>query len=42
MGFGFKRLAYDMNLEYPRADFYNDMFAKWGLLTGKAWTDTER
>lgn len=42
MGFGYKQLAYDMNLDYPRAKFYNDMFQKWGLDIGKEWTVHER
>lgn len=42
MGFGFGRLAYDMNLEYPRARFYNEMFEKWGLPTGSEWTPAKR
>lgn len=42
MGFGYKQLAYDMNLEYPRASFYNEMFEKWGLPTGEEWNIGER
>jgi hypothetical protein len=42
MGFGYKQLAYDMNLEYPRASFYNEMFEKWGLPTGEEWKIGER
>lgn len=42
MGFGYKQLALDMNLDYPRAEFYNVMFKKWGLETGEQWTDFER
>ncbi len=42
MGFGYKQLAMDMNLDYPRAEFYNVMFEKWGLLTGDQWTDFKR
>ncbi len=41
MGFGYHKLAMDMNLEYPRAEFYNVMFNKWGLKTGDSW-DLER
>ena len=37
MGFGYKKLAMDMNIEYHRAEFYNVMFAKWGLKTGEQW-----
>lgn len=42
MGFGYKQLAYDMNLDYPRAGFYNEMFEKWGLPTGEEWKIGER
>jgi len=35
--FGYKKLALDMNIEYPRANFYNVMFEKWGLKTGAQW-----
>jgi uncharacterized protein (DUF169 family) len=41
-GFGYKSLAYDMKLDYDRADFYNIMFKKWGLDTGAAWTVESR
>ena len=41
MGFGYKQLAMDMNIDYPRAEFYNVMFKKWGLETGEQW-DFER
>ena len=37
MGFGYKQLSMDLNLEYPRAEFYNVMFKKWGLKTGDEW-----
>ena len=37
-GFDYKGLKYDMNLNFPRAQFYNDMFAKWGLATGESWS----
>ena len=26
-----------MELEFPRAQFYDDMFRKWGLKTGEVW-----
>jgi uncharacterized protein (DUF169 family) len=39
-GFGFRQLVYDMNLEYPRAPFYNEMFAKWDLAVGDVWDGT--
>ena len=37
IGFGHKSLAMDMNLEYPRPDFYNNAMKKWGLKTGELW-----
>jgi uncharacterized protein (DUF169 family) len=40
MGFGFMQLVYDMNLNYPRPKFYNDMFGKWGLSVGAEWDMT--
>ena len=42
MGFGYKELALDMNIDYPRAEFYNKMFEKWGLETGAQWKIGER
>ena len=41
-GFDYKGLKYDMNFNFPRAQFYNDMFAKWGLATGESWTHGNR
>lgn len=37
MRFGYADLKYDMNLDYPRAKFYNDMSEKWGLDVGDTW-----
>ena len=36
-GFGHKVLAMDMNLEYPRPQFYDDARRAWGLKTGEIW-----
>ena len=36
-GFGHKTLAMDMNLEYPRPEFYNNAMKAWGLKTGPLW-----
>jgi len=36
-GFGYQELAMDMSLNFPRPEFYNNMFAKWGLDTGSVW-----
>lgn len=35
--FGYQELAMDMSLNFPRPEFYNNMFAKWGLDTGSVW-----
>ena len=35
--FGYSDLHFDMNLEFPRAQFYDDMAKKWGLKTGAIW-----
>ncbi len=37
MHFGYAHLKYDMNLDYPRAQFYNDLNKKWGLDLGETW-----
>jgi uncharacterized protein (DUF169 family) len=42
LGFDYMGLQYDMNYNFPRAQFYNDMFAKWGLATGESWKPGER
>jgi len=42
MGFGYKKLAFDMNLDYPRAAFYDVLFKRWGLETGKQWNPGDR
>jgi uncharacterized protein (DUF169 family) len=36
-GFGYRQLAPDMNLDYPRPEFYANMFEKWGLERGPLW-----
>jgi uncharacterized protein (DUF169 family) len=36
-GFGYKELSKDMPEDFARPKFYNDMFAKWGLETGRQW-----
>lgn len=38
MRFGYADLKYDMNLDYPRAEFYNMLSRKWGLDTGETWS----
>jgi len=41
-GFDYMNLTLDMNLNFPRAQFYNDIFSKWGLSTGDTWKPGER
>ncbi len=36
-GFGFRQLAMDMPMNFPRPEFYNVMFEKWGLGSGEVW-----
>ncbi len=36
-GFGYKELSMEMPVDFARPKFYNDMFAKWGLESGKEW-----
>lgn len=36
-GFGYQGLAMDMPMNFPRPEFYNVMFEKWGLDSGKVW-----
>ena len=35
--FGYQELAMDMPMNFPRPEFYNKMFEKWGLDTGVVW-----
>ena len=41
-GFDYNGLSFDMNFNFPRAQFYNDMAAKWGLATGESWKPGQR
>jgi uncharacterized protein (DUF169 family) len=41
-GFGFKQLTLDMNLDYARPEFYNNMFEKWGLPRGEQWRKNDK
>ena len=41
-GFSYRQLAYDIRPDYARAEFYNNMFHKWGLATGAEWTPGKR
>ncbi len=36
--FGYRNLKYDMNLDYPRAEFYSVLAKKWGLDDGEIWS----
>jgi predicted dipeptidase len=37
IGFGRNKLAMQMELEYPRPQFYDDAMREWGLKTGQLW-----
>ena len=37
IGFGFRGLQMEMDMNFPRPEFYNKMFEKWGLATGPEW-----
>ena len=41
MGFCHRKLRMDMNIEYPRPDFYNNAMKKWGLKTSDDIWDLE-
>ena len=36
-GMGYQGLQMDMPMNFPRPEFYNVMFEKWGLETGEVW-----
>ncbi len=36
-GFGYRGLQMEMAMNFPRPEFYNKMFEKWGLATGEEW-----
>ena len=36
-GFSYKQLSMEMTKNFPRPEFYNRMFEKWGLDTGEIW-----
>ena len=38
IGFGYQGLQMEMDMNFPRPEFYNKMFEKWGLATGELWT----
>ena len=42
IGFDYAGLKHDMNMNFPRAGFYNEMFAKWGLTVGESWAQGSR
>ncbi len=37
VGMGYRELAMKLEYDHARPQFYNDMFAKWGLETGELW-----
>jgi uncharacterized protein (DUF169 family)/RNAse (barnase) inhibitor barstar len=37
MNFGYRGLQMEMDMNFPRPEFYNKMFEKWGLATGEEW-----
>ena len=37
IGFGYQGLKMEMSMNFPRPEFYNKMFDKWGLATGPEW-----
>ncbi len=38
IGFGYKGLKMEMSMNFPRPEFYNRMFEKWGLAAGPEWS----
>ena len=38
IGFGYQGLQMEMDMNFPRPEFYNKMFEKWGLATGELRT----
>ena len=38
IGFGYQGLQMEMAMNFPRPEFYNKMYEKWGLATGEEWT----
>lgn len=37
IGFGYKNLAMEMKTDFPRPQFYDDLFKMWGLDQGEIW-----
>ncbi len=37
INFGYRGLQMEMDMNFPRPEFYNKMFDKWGLATGAEW-----
>lgn len=38
VGFGYRQLHMEMDYDFPRPQFYDDLFKMWGLDTGEIWT----
>ncbi|SHI23380.1 Uncharacterized conserved protein, DUF169 family [Sporobacter termitidis DSM 10068] len=36
-GFGYRQLHMEMKTDFPRPQFYDDLFRRWGLDTGEIW-----
>jgi uncharacterized protein (DUF169 family) len=37
VGFGYRQLHMEMDTDFPRPQFYDDLFQRWGLDTGEIW-----
>jgi uncharacterized protein (DUF169 family) len=37
VGFGYRQLHMEMDYDFPRPPFYDDLFKNWGLDTGEIW-----
>jgi hypothetical protein len=35
--FGYRQLHMEMKTDFPRPQFYDDLFKAWGLDTGEVW-----
>ena len=38
VNFGYQEMSMSMWTDFPRPEFYNEMFEGWGLATGDVWT----
>jgi len=37
VGFGYRQLHMEMDYDFPRPQFYDDLFKTWDLDTGEIW-----